>query len=318
MPQIKVIFNPQADRGDNRQKADWLRHLLDEQARSADGQGILYEIDWVETEQPGHATALAHQAALEGCDAVVAVGGDGTVHEVVNGLMRVDAEQRPALGILPTGTGNDLSANFGLPLDPAEAAGAMFQPNTRPLDVGLVSDTNGRHEYWVNTLGFGFSGAVTVVARRSRTFLRGFALYLYIVLKTILLHAQNIDIRVAVDGADASPRTISMANVCNGRAEGGGFPVAPHAVMDDGLISYTFMGRLNRLQLLRFLPVVLSAKHVDYPEHFEFGTARHLRVEAAQPLVIHIDGELFSEPHHDLRQMEAEMIPAALKVLTTP
>jgi len=317
LPQIKVIFNPRADRGDNYKKADTLRRLLDEQARAANGQGISYQIDWTATESPGHATELAHQAALAGCDAVIAVGGDGTVHEVVNGLMRVEEEQRPALGILPTGTGNDLSANFGLPLDPAEAASALFQPSVRPLDVGLVRDASGRSEYWVNTLGFGFSGAVTVVARRSRTFLRGFALYLYIVLKTILLHAQNLDIRVAVDGGAPLPRTISMANLCNGRAEGGGFPVAPHAVMDDGLISYTFMGRMNRLQLLRFLPVVLSARHVDHPDHFEFGTARHLRVESDHPLVVHTDGELFSEPGDDLRQMEASMIPAALRVLTT-
>jgi len=170
-------------------------------------------------------------------------------------------------------------------------------------------------KYWANTLGFGFSGAVTVVARSSRSFLRGFALYLYIVLKTILLHAKNLDIQVAMDGAEPVERSVSMANICNGRGEGGGFPVAPHAEMDDGLISYTFMRDMNRLQMLYFLPIVLSAKHAARTKFFELGKARTLRIESRHPLIVHVDGEMFSQPGRDLHQMEATMIPAALQVL---
>jgi diacylglycerol kinase (ATP) len=316
MPRIKAIFNPQANRGDNYKQHDFIFDLLHKQAETASLNGLLYQIDWVTTEEPGHATELAYQAALNGYDTIVAIGGDGTIHEVVNGMMRVDPDQRPKLGIIPTGTGNDLTNNFGLSTDLAEAVRCLFQENTRPLDVGMVSDGVSRSQYWVNTLGFGFSGAVTVVARSSTSILRGFVLYLYIVLKTILFYARNNDIRVQVDDGDPVERSISMVNICNGPAEGGGFPVAPHALMDDGLLSYTFMRRMSRVKMLYFLPIVLAAKHTNKVKHFEFGNAHRLHIEARDPLTVHIDGELFARLENDLRQLEVAMIPSALRTLS--
>jgi diacylglycerol kinase (ATP) len=316
MPRIKAIFNPQANRGDNYKQHDLIFDLLRQQAETASLDGLLYQIDWVTTKEPGHATELAYQAALDGYDTVVAIGGDGTIHEVVNGLMRVDPDRRPNLGIVPAGTGNDVTNNFGLSTDLAEAVHCLFQDHTRLLDVGMVSDGGENSQYWVNTLGFGFSGAVTVVARSSTTILRGFMLYLYIVIKTILFYAQNNDIKVQVDDADPVEKSISMVNICNGPAEGGGFPVAPHALMDDGLLSYTFMRRMNRLKMLYFLPIVLAAKHTNKVKHFEFGNAKKLHIESRDPLTVHIDGEMFAKLENDLRQLEVGMIPAALRTLS--
>lgn len=313
MPRVKVIFNPQANRGDNLKRRDFLYDLLRQQAQAVSST---IQLDFVSTESPGHATELALQAALDGYDTIIAVGGDGTVHEVINGMMQVEAAQRPRLGILPTGTGNDLANNFGLTTDVDDAAPKLFQDHTRPLDVGFVSDGDHQSEYWVNTLGFGFSGSVTVVARNSRSILRGFTLYLYIVLKTILFHMRNHDIQVIIDDQEAIERAISMVNICNGRAEGGGFPVAPGALMDDGLISYTFMRRMNRLKMLYFLPIVLNAKHPEHPDHFEFGTARKMWIKSHSPMDVHIDGELFSNLNEDLRQIEVAMIPSALQVVS--
>lgn len=316
MPRVKVIFNPQANRGDNLKRRDFLYNLLKQQAQATSSDENAIQLDFVSTEAPGHATELALQAARDGYDTIIAVGGDGTVHEVINGMMQVEADQRPQLGILPTGTGNDLANNFGLTTDVDDAASKLFQGHTRPLDVGFVSDGDLQSEYWVNTLGFGFSGAVTVVARSSHSILRGFALYLYIVLKTILFHTRDHDIQVIIDDQEAIERAISMVNICNGRAEGGGFPVAPGALMDDGLITYTFMRRVNRLKMLYFLPIVLNAKHTEHPDHFEFGTAQKMWIKSRSPMDVHIDGELFANLNNDLRQIEVAMIPSALRVLS--
>jgi diacylglycerol kinase (ATP) len=315
MPKVKAIFNPQAHRGDNYSRRDIIRRILEAAASDASLRGVPYQLDWVSTEYPGHATELARQAAEERHDVIVSIGGDGTVHEVINGLMQVEADRRPRLGILPTGTGNDLAANFGIPLDLAKAAQGLFQNTARPLDVGHVSDSGQNQEYWGNTLGFGFSGAVTVVARRSTTFLRGFALYLYVVIKTILFHKRDHDILISVDGQEPVGRSISMVNICNGRAEGGGFPVAPDALMDDGLLTYTLMQRMSRLQLFYFLPIVLGARHLEHTDRFEFGTARKFRITSRQPLDVHVDGELFCADRGDLRQIDVTIIPSALQVL---
>lgn len=315
MPKVMAIFNPQANRGDNHRRREYIRGLLEEAAHDARLDGVPYQLEWVSTEYPGHATKLARQAAEEKHDVIVSIGGDGTVHEAINGMMQVEADRRPRLGILPTGTGNDLATNFGIPLDLADAIQSLFQNATRPLDVGHVSDTGQNQEYWGNTLGFGFSGAVTVVARRSTTFLRGFALYLYIVVKTILFHKKDHDIHISIDDREPVDRSISMVNICNGRAEGGGFPVAPDALMDDGLLTYTVMQRMSRLQLFYFLPIVLGARHLEHVDHFESGTARKIRITSRQPLDVHIDGELFCADSGDLRQIDVTIIPSALQVL---
>lgn len=311
MRKLTVIFNPAANRGDNFKQEGLLREMLERRAAASAND---YELEWLTTESPDHATTLARQAAESGHYAIIAIGGDGTNHEVVNGMMQVGPAQRPYLGLVPTGTGNDLANNFGLSVELEEAVSALFSGNTRPLDVGEVSGS-GKHAYWINTLGFGFSGAVTVVARSSTSFLRGFALYLYIVLKTIFFHMQDHDIRVTADDDEPFEQSISMANICNGPAEGGGFPVAPHAKMDDGLISYTFMQRMGKLQMLKFLPIVLGANHVDYPDKFRFGDAQRIQIESTTPLVVHIDGELFSVLEDGLFRFEARMIPAGLQVL---
>ena len=315
MPKVKAIFNPQANRGDNLSKRDAIRGILEAAAHEAHLDGLPYQLEWVSTEYPGHAIELACQEAEEKHDVIVAIGGDGTVHEVINGLMQVEADRRPRLGVLPTGTGNDLAVNFGIPLDLAEAAQGLFQNATRPLDVGHVSDSGQSQEFFGNTLGFGFSGSVTVVARRSTTFLRGFALYLYIVIKTILFRKRDHDILLSIDDREPVGRSISMVNICNGRAEGGGFPVAPDALMDDGLLTYTVMRRVNRLQLFYYLPIVLGANHLKHVKCFESGTARKFRITSRQPLDVHVDGELFCEDHGDLRQIDVTIIPSALQVL---
>src|SRR5262249_34590850 len=153
-----------------------------------------YELVWATTERPRHAIELAKSAANEGIDIVVAVGGDGTVHEVINGLMQISSERRPKLGIVPVGSGNDFAWNIGLAHDPEKAIAAIFGPTTRTIDVGTISDATGREDFWNNTIGLGFSGAVNIASREVKG-LRGFLVYLVAVLRTIIFKPQDLAAR---------------------------------------------------------------------------------------------------------------------------
>jgi diacylglycerol kinase (ATP) len=314
MPRLKLIVNPASDRGRTAQIGEALQALLHERAIAAEERGQRYELDWVLTEHPNHATVLAEEAAQQKFDVVVAVGGDGTVHEVINGLMRVQADKRPALGVLPVGTGNDFAHNLGLPTDENQAVHCLFTENMRTIDVGALSDGSGRQEYWVNTIGVGFSGAVNI-ATRKLTRARGFIVYLISVLETIFFRPPTIQARIQIDDRPATERSISMVSLCNGPREGGGFPVAPNAVMDDGKLTVMIMRGMSRLMMLYFLPIVMSANHLKYKRYFEELAIDRISIKSGQTLAIHADGEIFGSWEANVRKMEVSIIPAGLRVL---
>ncbi len=314
MPRLKMILNPAADHGHASELGLPLQELLDRQAQAASHDGRSYELSWVRTEHPRHAADLAAVSAEQGYDVVVAIGGDGTVHEVINGLMQVAPEHRPRLGVIPAGSGNDFAANLGLPSHPFEAARALFGSSDRPVDVGLITGQNGQHEYWDNTIGVGFSGAVNIATRHLRRW-RGFMLYFIATLETILFRPPALNVRLTIDDQPPFERPISMLSLCNGPREGGGFPVMPGALMDDGLISYAIMRKMGRINMLRFVPVVMKGKHFSYPRFFEGGTAQRFEIESDRAMAIHTDGEVYSSWESDVRHIVVSMMPAAIRVL---
>lgn len=312
MRRLMFVFNPEADRGDAARIAPRLRALLEEMAAEIEGE--TFELTWINTDEPRHATALAADAAQGGFDAVIAVGGDGTVHEVANGLMQIDAGERPLMGVIPAGSGNDFAHNFGLPETEIEAARCTLGMVTRPVDVMHVDDGNGRQEYWINTLGIGFSGAVNITTRRYSRW-RGFAIYLIAVLETVFFKPAALHARIGFDGAAPSDYDVAMISLCNGPREGGGFPVAPTARMDDGLLSYVIMRKMSRLRILRFLPVVLGANHLKHTRYFTAGTATSFEIETDSAMAIHTDGEVFGPWEADVRHLAGQVFPAAIQVL---
>jgi diacylglycerol kinase (ATP) len=148
MPQhkVKLIVNPNADLGQAWRKAADLRPVVEEFGGA----------DWTGTVYPTHAIELARQAAEEGYELVISAGGDGTAHEVINGLMQVPTERRPPLGVVPLGSGNDFSHALGMNPQPALALRQIFTGKTRRIDIGRMSEGHGRVEYMDNTLGIGF------------------------------------------------------------------------------------------------------------------------------------------------------------------
>jgi YegS/Rv2252/BmrU family lipid kinase len=302
MKRVKLIFNPHADRGRAWDIASSLQAIIA-------GRD---EFDWASTEFPGHATALARQAALDGFQVVAALGGDGTVHEVVNGLMSVPTEGRPLLAAVPIGSGNDFCHNVGVPAGHEQAMQRILHGEPHPIDVGRVTDGSGRTEYWDNTLGIGFDATVTIYSYQI-TRLQGFVMYLSAVIQTILRNHDAPRMRIETD-QETIDEPMLMVTVCNGPREGGGFQVAPGAQLDDGIFNYAMIAKVSRAMMFRLIPEVMNGTHGRFRQ-VRLGQCRRLQLTSERPVTIHTDGEVFAGFTSQVTQLNVEILPGAVQVI---
>lgn len=303
MHPIRMIYNPEADRGRSYQVAGDLHQLSREWGGA----------DWIGTDYPGHANELAAEAAQKGYETVVALGGDGTVHEVVNGLLQVEGSRRPRLGVVPLGSGNDFAAGVGVPPDPTAAVRRIFKGGeVKSVDIGRVTDTYGRIEYWCNVLGIGFDAAINIQSRNI-PWLHGFWMYLAAILRTIILKFERPLLDIELDGKKLSGRYL-MLTIGNGAREGGGFRFAPDAKMDDGWLDYMLIDSISRLKMLRLLPEVMRGTHGRFTVvHLGRFQSLHLHSDLALP--IQTDGEMFAPYAAEVREVEVQILPRALQVI---
>jgi YegS/Rv2252/BmrU family lipid kinase len=299
---IKLIFNPIANLGRAWPIATALRPIVSE----------LGGADWSGTVYPTHATELALKAAQDGYEMVVAMGGDGTVHEVINGLMQVPADQRPALGIVPLGSGNDLAATLGISNKPEIALRQIMTLPPLPMDVGLIVDEHGCREFWGNTLGIGFDAVINFRSHKVPLF-QGFTVYFIALIQSILLNFTPYQIHALIDGQPLDEE-ILMFVVANGKREGGGFCMAPDADQSDGLFDYNYVERITRTRMLMTLPHYLNGTSAGQP-CVHTGRLKKLELESNLPLFIHVDGETFSGFGSSTRKLSIEMIPSAIRVV---
>ncbi len=268
--------------------------------------------DWAGTVYPTHAIELARQAAEEGYENVIAVGGDGTVHEVINGLMQAATQKRPHLGIVPLGTGNDFAHSLGLPGEATQALRQVMNGQPKPIDLGLLQDQRGRKEYWNNTLGIGFDTTVTLRSRKI-PYLSGFPVYFLAVLQTIMLNHDAMHMKISID-SDQKEEELLMLVLCNGGREGGGFKMSPHSKPDDQQLDFVSIGKVSRSRMFRLLPEVLRGSHLRFPD-VHHGSFKKIEIEADRSMYIHVDGEIYAGFGSDIRQLSVELIPSALEVL---
>lgn len=298
----QLIFNPMADRGRSGQRASDLRAIVAE----------LGGADWHGTEYPAHATEVAAQAAARGYQTLVALGGDGTVHEVINGLMQVPADQRPRLAIVPIGSGNDFAFAAGINPNPQEAVRRAFTGTERWVDVAVIRDGSGRSEYFNNTCGLGFDAAINIRTRKVK-FFTGFLMYLTGTLQSIAGNFTAPHLKVQYDGGTLD-QPILMLTVGNGPREGGGFITTPAAKVDDGLLDFVYITQVSQFRMLQLLPKVMNATHIHEPD-VKLATTTRLVIDSDRALPIHIDGELFAPYEADVRHVEIEIIPHAIRVV---
>ncbi|HEX2168226.1 MAG TPA: diacylglycerol kinase family protein [Longimicrobiales bacterium] len=276
---MRVILNPTARHGAGRR----LRTTIERELA-----GRRLDFDIVETEGPGHAVELAREAADVGIDRVVAAGGDGTVHEVANGLMAA-AGTPPALGLIPIGTGNDFVKMMPGTATRADAFATLQAGSESPVDVGLAR-WDGHVEHFVNAMGTGIDVEVVRQMRRSG-WMPGMMIYLMALIRA-LVHFRPVPIRIVVDGTATSADIMILA-VCNGPSIGGAFRVCPDARPDDGVLDACIVRELPLHRIVRVIPRVLSGSHAGQP-----GISMHrganfvLRTEEGRPLPFQLDGEL--------------------------
>ena len=301
-PKIKIILNPMADMGNGWRVARDLRSITEQHGN----------VTWSGTVYPGHAIDLAREASEEGYERVIAMGGDGTVHEVVNGIMQAPENKRPILGVVPVGSGNDFAHGVGATKQSDKALRRALDGEASTVDLALMTDGNGRKEYFDNTLGVGFGAMVTIRSHRL-PLLRGFLMYLASVIQTIVIDHNPITMQIETDTETWEQKVIYLV-LCNGPREGGGFLIAPDAKIDDGILHYAMITDVSRAMLFRILPEVMKGTHGKFKE-VKMGTCKKFSLNANRPLYIHADGEIFSGLGTDIRKVSFEVLPNALKVV---
>ncbi len=307
MEDRKVLFimNPNADMGQAWEKAADLKPIMEEFGGA----------DWAGSVYPTHAIEITKKAIEDGYDLIIAGGGDGTVHEVVNGIMSFPKEKRPALGVVPLGSGNDFSYGVGMDPEPYKALRQIFTGEEKWIDIGEVNDEWGRTEYVDNTVGIGFDAIVTIHSHKMPV-LRGFAMYLAAVLKTIFLNHHPTLVKVTYDDDQVWEDRVLMLALCNGPREGGGFYLYPDAKMDDGIFNYVSVLEVSRLTMLfKMLPAFLNGTHLPHPR-VSHGDFEKISIESEDPLFIHIDGEVFSGFSSNLKKIEVKIHKQAIKVFS--
>ena len=297
MAVIRFIVNPASGMGKTGRQLDKLR----EQAAGLDAE-------WLVTESPGHATGLA--ASAGGCEVVVAVGGDGTVHEVVNGLMQLPAAGRPALAVIPSGTGNDFVFGSNAPPTGERALAALRDGGRKRIDLAHLRGA-GRDEYICNTAGIGFDATVNVQSRY--VLLRDFPKYLIATLWTILYYFAAPRMLLRWNGDHVAHR-VMMLVVGNGPREGGGFLTTPDSRMDDGVLDFLVAGEVSRLNMLLLLPQVLAGTHLGNPAIQLVSTTR-LALACESDLCIQADGEFYCLPGDGVRRLDVQVVPGALELV---
>lgn len=287
-----VIVNPVAGRG--RLRREWPR--IADRLR---GAGVAFEV--AETTAPGEAERLAAQAASRR-DAVIAAGGDGTVHEVVNGLLRSGAAA--ALGLLPLGSGDD----FAKMLPAGDPVERIARGVTRRFDAGRI--TAGATRYFANGMDIGFGAHAARNVRRVPAFLTGVGAYLGALALTLVRYPK-LEVRLQLDGGAPFAQTTAMTAVMNGRAFGGSFHVCPGACADDGELDLLIADGVGRLAILGLVPRIMRGTHGSDPR-LKLRRARSVLIESDAPLLVEADGEIAFEDAH---RLEIQILPGALRVL---
>jgi YegS/Rv2252/BmrU family lipid kinase len=299
MHHICVIYNPAAGRG----KAERLLKSLP--------PALAARVELRPTAHAGQAAELARQASDEGFAKVVAAGGDGTVHEVANGILQ--SERDVMFGVWPLGSANDFAYTLGM----VEWWRKHEQnPPTEVLtiDVGRVTAA-GRDAYFVCNLGVGFNGMVNGEARRTR-WLRGLPLYAWAFVKSMVKHFRTPAVTIRFDGSEVTAPTLALS-VLNGQREGN-FPLRPHASLTDGLFDYMHATKLSRWHLIRYLPAMARGRLPEDHPLVKLGRVARIEVRSTEPLCVHADGEFVCVPADCVSEIAVEVLPARLKVEVYP
>jgi len=265
-------------------------------------QGHNLDFEIVLTKQPKQAIELACKAAKK-YEVIIAAGGDGTVNEVVSGLIGSQA----VLGILPIGSGNDFAKQVGYKRNLKKDLKILLESRTKLVDIGQVND----QYFFINGLGVGFDGEVATRVRSFMRYSKGFLAYLLAVLRTLATYKFH-RVKITLDNDQVIEKEILLLATCNGTTYGGGFNVAPSAKIDDGVFTICLIDKLGRFYALRNIPKIMKGAHLKLPEVHMY-TSKHVIIKSEDDLYAQVDGEIL--PLN--KKFEVKILPGQIKVITS-
>jgi diacylglycerol kinase (ATP) len=300
-----VIVNPRS--GGGLSESRWAR------VRGALGEG-LGEIDSVFTTAPRHAAEIAAQEAAAGRRLIVALGGDGTIHEVADGLLAAGAGAATEIALIPRGTGGDFRRTLEVPEEIAAAARHIRDAVARPIDAGRVRfralDGGEGVRHFINVASFGFSSAVANRANAGSKRFGGRIAFLAATLRELMIY-DNVDVWLSVDGATPFRRRVRLVAVGNGRFFGGGMKICPEARLDDGALELVTVGDLSTGEVVKNLGRLFAGTHLELDDVDGVRVTRVVAepVDPEALIPIELDGET---PGH--LPATFEILPGALRV----
>ncbi len=306
MTRYKLIVNPVSGRGAGKSSIPVIRDLM---------KSHRLEFDLVETTHPWHAAELANQAVQDGFDVVVAVGGDGTANEVLNGLMQakenMPAGFHTAMGILSVGRGNDFAFGMNIPVSLEAACTALALGPRRSVDVGrLRGGDYPQGRYFGNGVGIGFDAVVGFEAAKMKH-LHGFANYIVAALKTIFLYFHAPRVQIESDGNPVQLSTL-MISIMNGRRMGGGFMMAPNGLPSDGLLDVCIVEQVSRLRILQLIPHFMKGTQAAQQSIRTSRTSRLVVTALQGSLPAHADGETICVAG---QQIKIDLLPRQIEMI---
>jgi len=246
-------------------------------------------------------------ACASGAQIVLIAGGDGTVNEAINGIMKAAAN--PRVGLIPVGTGNDFAKAVGMPLDWRQACDQLISGIGQPgcdahIDVGRCNE-----RFFLNGAGIGFDGKVATVASRMK-WPAGQSRYPLALAKTLIHGIETPEVKIITEES-VLEMPITLISVMNGQVAGGIFPLAPQARINDGLLDIVIADAMNRRQVLRLLPRLMKGTHLSLPS-VTLIRSRTLKLESSLPLPVQTDGEIVTA---GARYLDIEQIPGRVSII---
>jgi diacylglycerol kinase (ATP) len=302
MPRYKIITNPTAGHGSAEKAIPQIEKILND-------LGLDFEL--VRTGEKGDGIQMAYQAALDGFDVVVAAGGDGTVNEVLNGLMQAQGEGfESVLGVICAGRGNDFAAGPGIPGDIPGGCLALKEFHRERIDIGRVTGgiyPDGR--YFANNVGVGFDAIGTIEVAKLPQW--GMLSFMIAILKTIFIYYKGPVIQVDYDDKSMTTDTLMFLTM-NGRRMGNGFQMAPDSLMDDGLFDLVLAKQVSRMRIFSLIPHFMKGTQASQPEISSWRASRVTITAVEGSLPAQSDGEIICV---DGSKLEIEMFPKQIEVI---
>ncbi|WP_202707131.1 diacylglycerol/lipid kinase family protein [Sporosalibacterium faouarense] len=286
---ILFIINPIAGRNKSTDIAKLIKAKMSDSNKE-------YKIEY--TRAPRHAIALTKKGLKENYGTIVAVGGDGTINEVAEGILNIGYGN---LGLLPMGTGNDLAKSLGLVMDPAKALDVIIKGELHTIDAGKV---DGR--IFLNVGSIGFDAEIAKNTENIKTLFKGKIAYILGLLVTLFKY-RNKKVCIELDG-EILEEEILLVAIGNGKYYGGGMKICPSAELNDGYFDVCIIDKISKLKLLFIFPSVFKGNHLKHTKYVKNYKANEVKIKSKDRMYINIDGEVFHFNEKDIFSMHDNKI----------